>query len=114
MQDVFKELVWDGFVRASIASLFAAVPFLTWGPLGFLITTVVMLFTDRLYAAVKMTVDLEVIVFKNKQFESAFDNAAIKLKVVAVDYGGDSSQYKAARIEHQKALSQFVRFGVAR
>jgi hypothetical protein len=35
--DLFKVLVWDSLVKFAISRLFAARPFLSWGPVGVIV-----------------------------------------------------------------------------
>lgn len=107
---IFKELVWDSLVKAAIARLFAAVPFLAWGPVGIAVSWALTLFADKIYEAVKLAVELEVIVLRNEAHRRAFDRASVELRLLARTKGIESPEFKVAREEHKKALAQFVRF----
>lgn len=110
MDDVFKELIWSAIKKAALAALFKAVPWLAWGPLGVAVGFVVGLAADYLYDAIKMTIDLKMIVFKNDQLRRAYDDASAKLAIIAHGKGIDSPEFKSAREEHKKKLSEFVKF----
>lgn len=108
--DLFKDLVWDLLVKAALSKLFAAIPWLGWGPVGILVGWIVGMLADYLYDAVKMTIDLQVIAFKNEQHRREYDKAGVTLKLIARDKGIDSPEFKAARDENKKSLSRFVTF----
>lgn len=113
-QDLFKELVWHSLVKAALSRLFLAVPFLGWGPFGYVISYFAMKYADELYDAVKLLIEVEVIVFRNKEFEKSYNDASVKLHIIAKDKGIDSPEFRSARDEDKKRLSDLVRFNVAR
>lgn len=110
MSEIFKAVVWDSLVKAAIARLFLAAPFLGWGPVGFVVSWILTYFADMLYDAVKMAVDLEVIVLRNEAHRKAYDAAAVKLHIIAREKGIESPEFRSARDEHKVALAKFVRF----
>lgn len=112
--DLFKELIWHALVKAALQRLFALVPLLGWGPIGYVISFFAMKYADQLYDAVKLLIQIELIVFRNKETEKAFNTASVKLKIVARDKGLDSAEYKEARDEDKKSLSQMVMYDIAR
>lgn len=57
--DLLKTLVWDNLVKAAIGRLFAAIPFLGWGPIGYLIGFIVTKITDYLYEVMKEWYNVE-------------------------------------------------------
>lgn len=111
MTDTFKTLLWDVLVKELLQKLFVALPFLSYGPLGALITKVLTYATNGLYDSVKLTVDIEQIVLKNAAHQKEFDRASVELKLIAQQKGSDSEDFKKARLAHQAILAQFVRFG---
>lgn len=111
LEDIFKSLVWDNLTRAALTALFAAAPYLAWWPLSMVITMIVTGISNKLFAVLKLTVNLEVISFKNLAHQKAYDDAAVKLKVLAIDHGADSPEYLKARESAKADFSQYVRFG---
>jgi len=109
--DSFKDLVWDVLIKAALAILFKAIPFLGWGPIGALVSVVVKWFADKLYELVKETFELQKIAFTNLAHLQAYQSASLKLKLIARDKGIDSHEFQEARSVHRKTLSFFVRFG---
>lgn len=111
--DLFKSLVWDTAVKALLNQvLFKAVPWLGWGPLGFIVTQIVVLITDRLYVVLKLAIDFQVIAFKNKELEREFSDEMVKLNLLANEVDVESEEFKNARAAAQDRLVQFVRFDV--
>jgi uncharacterized protein (DUF2342 family) len=108
--DIFKDLVWTAMITAAKQALFAAVPWLGWGPIGVFVGFVIGLLAEHLYDAMKLAIDMRLIVFKNEQHRKAFDDASVKLKIIASGKGIDSPEYREAREEHKKRLSDFVKF----
>ena len=114
MKDVFKSLVWDNLVKAGIQRLFVAAPWLGWGPVGWITGFIITHFADMLYEAVKLQIELELIVIRNEAFRREFNEASLNLKSISQSKGPESPEFEAARKAHAEALSRFTRFGVAR
>lgn len=112
--DLFKDLVWDTLIKAAIQRLFVALPFLGWGPIGWFVTFIITKFTDEFYAEVQMWVNIELIEFRNQEFQKSWTVANIKLKLIARDGGIDSEEFKNEREIHKQELSNLVRFNPAR
>lgn len=112
LDDVFKELVWGPLVKAALALLFKAVPFLGWGPVGLAVGLIVNLLADKLYDVLKMTIDLHAIALKNAAMHRAYVAASLDLRRIAQDptKGVDSEDFRRAREEHKKRLSEFVQW----
>jgi hypothetical protein len=108
--DLFKALIWDNLVKAAVGRLFAAVPILAWGPIGYVITWVATHFADKLYDSVKMAIALEAIAIRNEAHRRAYDRASVALKIIAQDKGINSPEFREARDANKRALAEFVRF----
>ena len=108
--ELFKQLVWDTMVRAALAKLFAAAPFLAWGPLGPVVTYLAVYFTDKLYAIMAQTIEMEFIAFKNEAHRRTFDKSVNELQSIADGPGVDSPQFKEQREKALADLAEFVRF----
>jgi hypothetical protein len=112
MGDTFKVFVWDALVQIAIQRLFKAIPWLGFGPVGVVVSWVAGMLAEQLYDAAKLVIDLKTVAFVNEVHRKAYENASIKLAVLAHDKGIDSDEFKVARDEHKKALHQFVLFNV--
>lgn len=112
--DLFKTLVWDNLIKAALADLFASVPLLGWGPIGYVITALVIRFSDKLYAGVKLFIEVKEIVFKNESLKNEYGRRSVELKIVAHDYGILSPEFEKAHEKNRNAMADFVRFDVAR
>lgn len=112
--DIFKELAWDVFVKATLKKIFMRSALLGWGPIAALLTHYVLKYSDELYKALHEVVDIKAIVFRNGEFKDAYDKSSVKLLIIAKSAGIDSIEFKEARDAHRKSLSDFVRYDVAR
>lgn len=111
LSEIFKKLVWDTLVTVAIKQLFAAVPWLGWGPVGVIVGWVGGLVADQIYKALDMMVALQLIVIKNKALAKDFAAAALTLKEIGQAKGIDSPEFKEARDEHKKRLAELIHFG---
>ena len=108
LEELFKTLVWDALVEAALKKLFAAVPFLSWGPFSYVINKLVLKYSAELFSLVKDFIDLQKIAYKNKGLEKEFNKASTHLRVVAINSGIDSQAFQEARNENKKRLSDFI------
>jgi len=115
IEALFKTLVWDSLVSALTASLMGALSrvavlsvFFTWGPVAAIISYLVEAITNKLFSLLKLAVDLEMITLQNALHHKAFQDAVVKLKVIAHDHGVDSDEFKKQREIEKQALSAFV------
>jgi hypothetical protein len=110
LDEIFKSLVFDVLVQVALKALFSAIPFLGFGPIGIIVGFVVSLFASKLFDAVKLYIDINAIAVKNTQLNKDFRDAAVKLKIVSMDKGANSQEFKLAREEHKKRLAALVKF----
>lgn len=107
---LFKDLVLDQLVKAAIQRLFLAIPFLGWGPLGWMVTFIINKFVDFLYDELEIYIEIKKIIFKNNKLKKAFNQESIKLKVFAENFGKDSEEFKNAKENSKKVFSDFIHF----
>ncbi len=112
-EDFFQVLIWDNLINVALVAFFAAAPWARFWPLNALIRNVVLIMSGKLYALMKLTVDLEAIAFVNQQNKQLFDRQSVALKAIARGYGIDSPQYKNAREDAKASFAQFIRFNGA-
>lgn len=105
-----KKLIWDAVVKAATALLFKALPALGWGPIGLIVGTVIGIFTDLLYDAIKGYIDHEGIASRNQELRRLYDDASVKLKIIAQGKGLGSKEYLEARRANVDRLAHLVRF----
>jgi hypothetical protein len=108
LTSVLNELLWKPLVKAGLAKLFAAVPFLGWGPIGWAVTLVVNLFAEKLFEAVRLAIDLQAIVLLNEEHRKAFDKASVVLKIVGTEKGIESDEFENQRQLAEDAMDKFV------
>lgn len=108
-EKLFKSLAWDTMVDVELAALYSAAPWLS--PFSFLINFIVKKFADALFDRFRLVIDLGAIVFVSAAHKAAYDKASVSLKVLAIDKGEESDDYKKARDQAKKELSAFASFG---
>ncbi len=112
--DLFKRLVWDRLVDLAVKKIATKVlvrlPAWLAGPLGWIIGEVVTWIASEIFSVVKEFIAFEAIAFINKEHQVAFDRASVELKILAMQKGIDSIEYKEAREHAKKSLSTFVRY----
>jgi hypothetical protein len=101
VEDLFKFLAWDTLVDGTL-TYFG----LNWWPLNVMVHVV----TNRMYEGLRLLVDLQAIVILNEAHRKAYDDAAIKLKIIAHDRGIDSPEFKKAREDAKAAFAIFVQY----
>lgn len=105
-----KDVAWAALVRLATQNLIAALPFLGWGPLGWITGAIVGIVGAAVYDAMAEAFKLEMIEFRNEQFQRQWDTASVKLKIIAKNHGIDSPQFKEERKKNVEALSKLVSF----
>lgn len=108
--DVFKDLVWGALVKLALQRLFVALPFLGWGPIGWIVGIVAGMVAEALYEVMREAVDLQVIAFRNSAARKEFDSAGVKLKIIARDHGIESPEFQEARDTYRDTLRKLVVF----
>lgn len=112
--NLLKDLVWNVLIEQALKRVFEAVPWLGWGPIGAVIRVVVGLVADELFDGMRTVFNMQKILFVNLQHQHAFEDASLKLQLIARDKGIESIEYKEARIENRKRLSAFTQFAPRR
>lgn len=107
---ILKDVIWAALVKLATARLIAALPFLGWGPMGWITGAIVGIVGAAVYDAMAEAFKLEMIEFKNEKFQREYDTAAVKLKIVAKNHGIDSPEFKAERKKNVEALSKLISF----
>jgi len=111
---IFKELFWDNIVEATLTELFMKVPLLGWGPIGYVITHFVLMYSNILFEGLTLFVDVKSIRILNREFQEAYDFASLKLMMVAAELGPESEHFRKVRDDSKEALKNLVQFGVTR
>jgi hypothetical protein len=101
--------VWNNLVKAALARLFLAVPFLGYGPIGVIVSWIVNKYAGMLFDVMHLAVDMEVISLRNEAHRKAFDKSLSILKVLAYDKGVESDEYKSARATAKENFATLLR-----
>jgi hypothetical protein len=109
-EQLFYNLIWEPALLAGETALFAAVPILGAPVLGTIDREVISLLSGWLWNQFRLTVDVTAIKLLNSEHQAAYDKASINLKVISIDSGENSSEYKQALVLAQLSLAKFTRF----
>ena len=109
-EQLFKTLIWDPLITAGETALFAALPVLNAPVLGTLDHAALSSLSDWIFSQICLFIDITTIRLQNSAYQSAYDQASESLKIIALDKGVDSDDYKTALAANVAALSQFARF----
>ena len=110
---IFKSLIWDNAVSGALVALFTYCPYLAVPPLKQIISGVGRMATDGLFKFLKLFVDVSAIKLKNAVAQHEYDNASVRLMIVAIEKGVDSEEFRKANEADKAALAKFVHFGAA-
>jgi hypothetical protein len=108
IEDAFKSLVWDVGVSAVLTYYLGG--WLSIPVVGTVTKFILTTITDGVFAAVRMVVDIEAVVLVNAQHKAEYQDASIKLAVIAHDKGINSPEFKAERENAKVSLAKFVSF----
>jgi hypothetical protein len=109
-EGLFKDLVWDAEIEVALTALFSYAPYLGWPPLRQIISAIIKFAANRFWKQVKLAVDIGAVTILDAQRKAAFDKASVVLKIIAIDKGIDSPEFKKAKDEAKIALSKFAHF----
>ena len=106
--DVFKTLVFDALVKNLIAYIVGLAPFLSFGPVAFIVGKVVTYIAGKLYEGLRDVINIEVIILRNAAAHAAFVDAQLSLRNVALTKGIDSKEFQDARNKQAEAFANFI------
>lgn len=109
IEKIFKSLVWDNFIKGFLIYIFGAA-IMSTPVLGDMIRAAALALGGIAYRFAVLNVDITTIKILNSQGQRAFDDASIKLAVLAHDYGEKSDEFIKARDVAARAQSQFTQF----
>lgn len=110
IESLFKEAVWDAAVESALASLFVAAPWMNTWPLRGIVRGLTLMLTNRIFSLLRLVIDLQVIQLLNSEHKQAFAREAVKLRIIAIDKGLNSPEYKRAKEDAKASLSRFIQF----
>lgn len=111
IEDLVQGHVWNPLVDLALQSLYTAVPWLRFPVLKLLIDFVAHRYSAKLFALLRLQVDLTAIVFLNKRDQREFTTTVLRLRALAPPPGQPESPEYRKEIEHAKAaFSRFVSF----
>lgn len=106
--DLYKSLVFDTIMWEVTRRLISRFPVFGMFPLNIFLGWMVGLVGDNLYLVLKsFDVKLE-----NAKLRREFDISSVELKVIAMEKGIESDEFKKAREAHKQKLSDFARLTI--
>lgn len=111
MEDVFKSLVFDIIVKEVIRRLFLAVPILGVGPLGVLVTELIIRFTRMFYEYQKELITFYKFEFINETNQKAFDKELQNLKKLEQENASEEQKQKALELAKRR-MAFLVRYSL--
>jgi hypothetical protein len=114
MNDVFKELVFDIIAREVIKRLIASIPILSFGPVGFVVTELLLKFAKMFYDTQKELLIFYKFQFVNEINQKAFDKEFQKLTTVNNDPNATPEQKQKALEDAKTKMAFLVRHSISK
>ena len=97
LHDPILSMAWEAIARTLIKRWVARIPFLGWGPFGFIFAELMIRWSDEFYEEATIFFDRISVAPRNKAFLDAFTLGASELKIIELKNGADSDLFKKAR-----------------
>jgi len=107
--DIFKDLIFDALVKNAITYVIGLAPFLSFGPIAFIVSKAITYIAGIVYDQLKLAINFQVILLNNEMHQKAFIDAQYSLSKLGKEKGIDSPEFKVMREKHKVALAKFVR-----
>lgn len=108
-EQIFKSIIWEPALRAGETYLETTVTFLALPIIKQVDEEIILLISEWAFNQLILFVDVTAIQLVNAAHQSVYDSASLHLKVIAIDKGINSEEFKAERIKALAALSDFTR-----
>lgn len=108
IEQIFKSLVWDNAIKAGQVALVGAVPFFGLPVINTITNWFIGIVTNWIYKIIVLFIDIEAIKLVNAVHQAQYDAASVRLKIIAIDRGINSDEFKKARDEAKAALSKLT------
>lgn len=109
LSTIFKSLVWDVAIKKYSFELLASLAISPTGFLGIVITKAIIHLTEKLYPIFTKMIKVGEVKLSNEVHQRIYEKAQYKLKVIAIEKGIDSDEFKKQRdIEHDKLVNAIV------
>lgn len=112
IEDVFGNVVWDNLVDLELEAFFS-LPCFAWcriWPIGPIIRYVVHRYSTKFYARFRTFIDITVIKIMDTAAKNEFEKQALMLKVIEIDRGLNSQDYKDAKEKARTSFLEFIKF----
>jgi hypothetical protein len=109
-EQLFYDLAWRPLIMSGETALFTAVPFLATPGLMQVEEEVIDQISQWVFSQLRLLIDVTAIRLVNSEHQSAYDDAFVKLKILAQESGTDSQEFKDAKTKAADDLARFVRY----
>jgi hypothetical protein len=109
-EQIFRDLVWSPVITAGIVAIQTYLPLLKFPIIGPIFKGIIALSSDWIFGQIIKFIDITAIKLSNAAHEAAYNDASLKLKIIAHDKGVDSPEFLEARSAAKDALSRFTMF----
>lgn len=107
---IFKSLVWDAMIKSAVGKTIALLSLSPTGFFAIIISQALISFTNWwLYPIFEKTIKVGDIKLSNEIHQRAYEKASYKLKIIAIENGVNSNEFKKQReIEHNKLVDALI------
>jgi hypothetical protein len=109
-EDLFKSILWDTTLDVALAALFTEVSFLNVWPIKPIITDLAHMISNAFYSKLRLAVDMAAVPFINAERKKAFESATVTTKLIGLDKGVESPEYKKAKENARKLFIAYSQF----
>lgn len=109
VESLIGDVLFKPAEEAALSALFLDVPILALFPFQPIIRAIAAYLYDKSDDYFKTRADIATIRLLNADHQRAYEDASLKLKVIAVESGVDSPEFQKAREDALTALSAFTR-----
>lgn len=113
IEDALEKYGLEALLEVGMTALFTAVPILNAWPLRPIIRGIVGIVARKIFAVLRLMLDLRFIRFVNEQHQYVFEREVLKLKLMAHAHGISSPEFKKQYEEAHNAFADFVRYNGA-
>lgn len=105
---IFRDLVWRPMIKAGEVWIEGNVPILAFPGIKQISEELVEQLADWTFEQIRMFIDIAAIKLVSSAHQSAYDQASLELRIIAINKGIDSQEFKNARDKALEDLSRFT------
>ncbi len=113
IEDAIQRFSLFALSKVGMNALFTAVPWLNVWPLRSIIEGLSEMLVNKLFAGIRLMVDLSTISFLNSSHQKVFEKNILSLRALARGYGIESDAFKRARENAKQNFADAIRYNGA-